>query len=341
MTPYRVFVSYSHEDVALARQVVSALERNGMVPVWDKKLTGGTGFDEQLKVFIAHSHVFVPILTPLSSSAGWVHQEIGYAMGSHVPVLPVCQGQVPGEMLQMLHGVFLDKTEDIPRVLSWAVFDGLVRRAEALLPPLFTCAALLENRSEMIAHHARQVRDMGAHGHVRQKGGLSSFGIPNHSLQHPFWKQRFGDQHRSVELFRLLREERLKLEEHARAEGCTLLVYPGKNYRELGPEVKRIRIGTLIEFIESMPEDKLRVLISRNPLAHSVTIVGNWFVAESITADLVRGYRHTIFTRHAPTVQSRIEEFDQEVLEAALEPENQNCTSRPDMIAYLRSEMER
>jgi len=44
----------------------------------------------------------------------------------------------------------------------------------------------------------------------------------------------------------------------------------------------------------------------------NVTIVGDWFFAESVSAALGEGYKHTIFTRHAPSIRSRIEAFDQE-----------------------------
>ena len=46
--------------------------------------------------------------------------------------------------------------------------------------------------------------------------------------------------------------------------------------------------------------------------SHSLTIVGDWFVAESVSAEIGRGYRQTIFTRHAPTINTRIELFDEE-----------------------------
>jgi len=44
----------------------------------------------------------------------------------------------------------------------------------------------------------------------------------------------------------------------------------------------------------------------------STTIVGNWFTAEAVSAAIGKGYRHTIFTRHAPSVKNAMEEFDEE-----------------------------
>jgi len=73
--------------------------------MWDKTFSYGHGFHEQIKRFIAHAHIFLPVITEASSRRGVVHQEIGYAMALNVPVLPVTVGIIPGEMLQPLHVV--------------------------------------------------------------------------------------------------------------------------------------------------------------------------------------------------------------------------------------------
>ncbi len=47
----------------------------------------------------------------------------------------------------------------------------------------------------------------------------------------------------------------------------------------------------------------------------SVTILGDWFYAESITPTPGAGYRQTLFTTHAPSMQAKIDLFDQEFSE--------------------------
>lgn len=44
----------------------------------------------------------------------------------------------------------------------------------------------------------------------------------------------------------------------------------------------------------------------------SITIVGDWFSAESVSAKIGEGYRQTIFTRHAPSMITKIADFDSE-----------------------------
>ncbi len=88
MSSYRVFISHSHKDRRLVKNIVKALEGNGLKPMWDRNFMSGHGFHEQIKNFIAHAHVFMPFFTEASSKRGWVHQEIGYAMALNVSVLP-------------------------------------------------------------------------------------------------------------------------------------------------------------------------------------------------------------------------------------------------------------
>jgi hypothetical protein len=84
-------------------------------------------------------------------------------------------------------------------------------------------------------------------------------------------------------------------------------------YEAYGPEARMVRLTTLIEFLESMPDDLAQVVINkRMPQEESITIVGDWFAAESVAATIGEGYRQTIFTRHAPSMQGKIDLFDRE-----------------------------
>ena len=41
--------------------------------------------------------------------------------------------------------------------------------------------------------------------------------------------------------------------------------------------------------------------------------MGDWFVAEAVSGAQGSGYRQTIFTRHAPAVRQRLQQFDEEI----------------------------
>ena len=102
---YRVFISYSHEDMRLVEKITTILKENGLQPMFDKGFTSGHGFTDQIKNFISHAHVFMPVITKESGCRGWVHQEIGYAMAMNIPVLPVSLGEMPGQMISHLQAI--------------------------------------------------------------------------------------------------------------------------------------------------------------------------------------------------------------------------------------------
>jgi hypothetical protein len=135
----------------------------------------------------------------------------------------------------------------------------------------------------------------------------------------------------------LHREERRILEEHAREEGCSIIINPYLSFKKYGFQARVVRLKTLIEFLESMPDDKVQVAINRGmSKVEHLTIVGDWFAAESVFAAMGKGYQHTVFTKHAPSVHSKIEYFDQEIEELLKERENKSDSSRVTAIAEIK-----
>ena len=334
MDRLRVFVSYAHTDNEVTRQIVDALSANGLEPMWDQNLRAGQGFNELIKLYIAHAHVFMPVITPSSSNRGWVHQEIGYAIGLNVPVLPACIGQLPGEMTGGLQGAMISPEADLRAQLPASLFANLVRDQRA--PAQYVCAALPDDRAHLLAEYAQSVRRVGGFGHVRQTGGLSTFHIPTRPLDHPVWQERFGRAPRSEYHCRFLREERVAFQEHATEAGCSLIVNPDLEFKPLGPGVRSIRIWTLIEFLEAMPNDRIRMVFDRTLAYHSEHIVGDWFLARSVAADVKRGWRQTIATRHAPTVRQAASDFDERFNDLLRRPGNEICRSKQGLIDALR-----
>ncbi|WP_287152964.1 toll/interleukin-1 receptor domain-containing protein [Candidatus Solincola tengchongensis] len=326
MNDYRVFISYSHEDSDLVELIVSILNEIGLRPLWDRNFAYGRGFPEQIRKCIAHAHVFLPLITESSSKRGWVHQEIGYAMALNVPVLPVARGTLPGEMLQELHAMILsDDPEEIRTQLTRDIFESLVNSFQEKEFALYECAELPEERTVLIAQYARSILEMGEHGLVRQKGAFGSFSIPHRVLSDPVWTIRYHPYEAGLYYKKLLRLERLMLEKHARVAGCKLIVNP-RVPTKYSPRARSARLQTLLEFLHSMPDSKAQIAINdRMYEEENVTLVGDWFAAESVS---MSGSRQTIFTRHAPSMKSRIEYFDQEFDELLEERGWQHHNSR-------------
>lgn len=334
---YRVFISYSHQDLEFVQRVVKIIEDNGLMPMWDRNFRWGEGFHEQIKNYIAHSHVFMPVITSHSDERKWVHHEIGYAMALNIPVLPLAVGKLQGGMIQQIHA--LQVSEDIEKLreqLSHEMIFSLLQRYSDPSNALYQCAEYAEDRAELMAKYCNDVADLGYKDIIRQKGGLSSFHIPNKTLNHPIWKERYGPYMRGQTHCRLQREERLAFDNHAKSAGCKIIINPYLEFEQYGVSARIVRLRSLLEFLESMTDEKCQVAFHLEMIhAESLTILGDWFSAESVSAIVGEGYKQTIFTRHAPSMITKIANFDSEFNEH-IETLNWKAeTSRPSAIEAI------
>jgi hypothetical protein len=308
----RVFVSYSHEDLELYREVCSCLRKSGLSPISDADLRPAQGFTEQIQVDISHAHVMVPILTPRSHARGWVHQEIGFAAALKIPCVPICVGELPDGMIAALHGVVLSETlDDLETKLSSVDFVGVVEQAsEQAVPPSFV-APEPEARSQAIHKYADEAFLRSGFQRVRIGGGLSSFSLPDELPDHPKWSAAYGDRPRSEYSYRLIRNEHLALKRHAVKAGLSMIVNIGLNLdQQRGPGVTRTRLCLLHEFLSGLTDDRVVIAVVRKHPPDVTLAVGDWFIAESQAAREIRGVLHTTFMAHAPTVRRSIADFD-------------------------------
>jgi hypothetical protein len=121
---------------------------------------------------------------------------------------------------------------------------------------------------------------------------------------------------RDIEHFRAQRGERLALERHVRAVGCKLIINPYLSYTDLAVSARLVRLQCLLDFLRTMSDATCQVAIhAEMEPSQSLTILGDWFAAESVSNCAGIGYQQTIFTRHAPSMMSRIDAFEQEFAE--------------------------
>lgn len=316
MSRPRAFISYSHENRSVFEKLIPMLEAQGLEPRSDCNLNPGMGFTEQIKLSIAHSHVFLPLLTPESHSRGWVHQEIGYAVAMKVPVVPICIGKLPDGMIQVLQAIVSsDAADELLGKLNKVRFAELVSEAGLHWQPSSECAAEVEDRAVLFQRYSNDARKFMGPQCVRQAGGFTSFSIPDESTGHFSWKARFGQKLPGPHTLGLLRRERQSLEEHARAAGCKLIVNLGHDHAHLYPGGSRhARCSILLSFLESLPATPLlgQVVLLERYQPYSLTAVGDWFFSESRAPTFGKGFQHTFFMAHAPTVSRLVREFDQE-----------------------------
>lgn len=336
----RVFISYSHTDLEMVSKLVKVPEDWGIEFIWDKKLVAGFGFHNQLKNLISSAHIFMPIITKESSRRGWVHQEIGYAMALSIPVLPVTtEDQDPTGMLQTLHAVKIsEKADSLEPYMNRLTFTRLLSNVET--KPIFHCAHLPEERTRMITEYCNEVSGMDKSGLVRQKGGLTSFHIPDEHVSSNAWIERYIGHPVSEYHMKNQRKERQALAQHAANAGCRLIINPNHTKIKHAPEASRARIKELIKFL-SNAQIQVAIAVENSPnIDESLTILGNWFVAESVSFKDGDGFTNTFFTRDAAEIQRRIEDFDflfESLLEATGWTED---NSREEAIKYLQTLVE-
>ncbi|MFH2044816.1 MAG: toll/interleukin-1 receptor domain-containing protein [Pseudomonadota bacterium] len=286
---YRVFISYSHKDREKVNEIEDILKANHLRLMSDANFIYGGSFHVQIKNFISCSHVFMPFITDESSTRGWVHQEIGYTIALDIPVLPITLDLIPVEMLQHLLAVsYTDNMEELRARLSIGTFERLVNKAVKTSRPQYYCEELPEDRTEMMIEYSTMV--LGYHGMVCQKDG----------------------EHFRANRCHMQRQERQALEKHVSEAGCRLIVNPYLNYKQYGPKAKYARLTELVEFLKSSSANIEIVAVKPKKSQDYLTIVGDWFAAQAIAANMMEGIKHTIFTCHAHSIESQIELCDEE-----------------------------
>lgn len=333
----RVFISYSHKDFKFVEELEKFLENHCEVDViWDNKLIAGYGFHEQIKDMISSSHIFMPLITEESTKRGWVHQEIGYAMGLNIPVLPVTMEDIPaGGMLQTLQAVKIDSNiQNLEFFFGKRTFESLLSKNISV--PLFHCAHLPEERTRMMTEYCDKISNLNEYGMVRQKGGLSSFHIPADCLLKQAWKDRYYPESKSEFHKRLQRNERVSLENHASNAGYKLIITPHYAVENRHPVSSVSRISTLIEFLNKNTHPKAMIALHEEETeTQSLTIVGNWFLAESVSFKNGDGFTNTFFTRNVSEITQRTEDFECELDELLSKQKIKPEESRVEAIKKL------
>ncbi len=116
---YRVFVSYSTHDLAIAAQVQQWLRAVGAeVFVAEYSLDPGADLKHDILRKIHACDLFVLLWSEHAEASEWVAQEIGAAQGQGKPTIPVALDttKVPG----FLRGTkYLPAFKDLPEALRW------------------------------------------------------------------------------------------------------------------------------------------------------------------------------------------------------------------------------
>lgn len=342
MYPYRVFISYAHADRELVEQMDRVLKAKDLIPIWDKDIPGGATFNDEIRKRIARSHAFMPLITSNSHERPWINQEIGYAMGIGIPVIPVAIGSLPEAMLSGTQAICVkDDLSNFKSGLEQANIESLIHpgNTESDLERLeitTRVAEYSEDRTRLMVKYAAQAPKAVP---VRQRAIFSSFSLPDEQPNHPIWDKIELPEKRSEYFRRLLRDERRILEEHAGIGGCSLILNPFLDYSPVGAEVHRIQLGLLLEFLLSMDEKMIKVGFVSGRFLGNLTLIGDWFGAKALPPKPGSEYRQTVFSHHAPTVLSWVREFDEELNHSLLEERIEDYKSRDNAVKRIEARL--
>ena len=262
--PYRVFISYAHADRSLVEALDAILAASNLVPLWDKDITPGNPFTQEIKDLIARAHIFMPLITENSYTRPWVHQETGFAIALDIPILPLSVDAAPSEMISQVQAISVDgDLSDLADQLTQIDLEKLVVPKPNRPLGTFYVADLPEDRTESMIRYANWVMEIGEYAPLRLQARYSVFAIPDEAIDHPLWSQREGDARRSDHLRSLQRGERQILERHARMAGCRLIIDPtASTLSEQGSMAQAARQRALLDFLKGMPPEKVEVVMS-------------------------------------------------------------------------------
>jgi hypothetical protein len=325
---FRIFISYHGEDEKEAEVVRAHVRRLRFTPMLAPSIAPGRHFRPEILDRIRFSHLFIPILTEHSFGRPWVNQEIGYALGVRVPVLPIAVGNIePSGIIGDLHAIIVTNLEEeLPAKLDAPTVAEAVLGAPEEFRTWFDCAEDAHERAAMLPEYAKKVARLSrGRSRIRHEGAWSSFSLPSERIDHPIWRECYGRWLETPKLRDLKHEERLALEDHALKAGYDLLIHPRFLRTRPGATAQQrlaersARLGVLLRFLVCKPKAKSRVLLHDDKPGRSLIMVGDWFLAESRTGRTELGWLNTVYTTHAPTVLQRIREFDAVLGEAEAE----------------------
>jgi nucleoside 2-deoxyribosyltransferase len=102
---YKVFISHSTRDWGLVIALANLFSKLGIEPsVAEWYLTPGERLDEKVFTEIDQSDCTIVLLTKNGMRSNWVHQEIGYALKSNKPVIPLVEKGISSTDLSPLEG---------------------------------------------------------------------------------------------------------------------------------------------------------------------------------------------------------------------------------------------
>lgn len=151
--PYRIFLSHSAHDKGLVEGVASQLQAVGVeVYLYEEHTEPGRSIPQKLQEAIRDSDALVALLTPASGHRPFVHEEIGFALGSGKQAVALVTTDVADlDVLGMLQGEYIaldpaDPWDGMSKLLAFLHGQQAALRQQAALQQQADAAARAAQR---------------------------------------------------------------------------------------------------------------------------------------------------------------------------------------------------
>jgi hypothetical protein len=132
--PVGVFLSHRHEDAQFVSGVRDHLRKYWGIDAFvaHTSLDGGKKWRDGIRDALAKCHYLVAVLHEYFHASQWCDQEVGWAMGRNLPILPVRLKPHFGDrmdgFLEEYQDVVLDMNRAEPEsFLAWKIFEGVLK----------------------------------------------------------------------------------------------------------------------------------------------------------------------------------------------------------------------
>ena len=181
----KIFLSYSRIDLARIEPLANALEKQGHEVWWDRRLTGGSEFDEAIEKALAEADVVVVGWSEAASRSAWVRDEAGVGRDRHRLVPLTLDGSLPPLGFRQFHTIDLSAWSGRRREAEFAAIVRAIAAAatEKDLPEVPTPSA--PRRTGASAFSRRHAIIAGALSLTLLGGGLGAWSWSNRVMAKP------------------------------------------------------------------------------------------------------------------------------------------------------------
>jgi len=127
-TTGKVFISHTHQDAELARDLARRLRQAGLEALVARAdIPAGSDWKKTLREGIRTADAILLLVTPASLHSDWMMTELGMAEGFERVILPVTVGLKPRDLpapLQSYHATPFDEVDGAIRKLSEQLATG-------------------------------------------------------------------------------------------------------------------------------------------------------------------------------------------------------------------------